>query len=58
MNELAVDLAKLEQMLPKFTFEKPKVKEAGKTEKPVPKEEEIDLLERELAEVEAKLKML
>lgn len=60
MNEIAMDLAKLEHMLPKYEFETPKVLQAGKAgeKKPRAKEEEIDLLERELAEVEAKLKML
>ena len=60
MNDVALDLAKLEQMLPKYTFEKPKVEEGAKEkkEKPRAKEEEIELLERELAEVEAKLRMI
>lgn len=62
MNDIAIDLARLEQKLPRYTFEKLKVEEVEKKKKkkkkPRVREEEIDLLERELAEVEAKLKML
>lgn len=61
MNDIAIDLARLEQMLPKYTFEKPKIEEVVEKKegkKPRAKEEDIELLERELAEVEAKLKLL
>ena len=60
MNDIAVGLAKLEQLLPSFDFETPKLEPLGKAkeEKPRTKDEEIDMLESELAEVEAKLRMI